>query len=100
MKLKIQKNVPVPPVTQRVGHNKALLMQMKPGDSVYFDAPIASHALRFYRVAKKMGIKIVIRKDAGGMRMWRVAEEDTDHPPHVREAARTAIDKASRKVHA
>jgi len=71
----IEKGVPVPPVTTRQGHNIALLKAMQPGDSVYFDAPIAKHAPRFYRVAKRLGIKIMVRKDAAGMRLWRLDDE-------------------------
>jgi len=38
--------------------------------------------MRFYRVAKKLGIKILIRKvgaedpQGPGVRMWRIAQDD------------------------
>jgi hypothetical protein len=71
--LKIEHGVPIPPVATRQGANIRLLQSMKPGDSVFFDKPIEYKAVRLYRVAKKTGIKIVIRKEAHGMRVWRVS---------------------------
>lgn len=73
MDLVIQHGVPIPEGQERSGSNMELLRKMDIGDSVFFDAPIAKNATRFYRVAKKLGIHILIRKEGAGQRMWRVA---------------------------
>jgi len=72
--LKIEKGIPIPTTTARKGNNVEQLKAMEPGDSVYFDAPIKKKATRFYRVAKRLGIKVVIRVEGDGMRMWRAAD--------------------------
>jgi hypothetical protein len=74
MKLKVEKGVPLPAPTARQGSNIALLKSMQVGDSVFFDDPVATKAQRFYRVAQKLGIKIVIRNVDGGKRLWRTAD--------------------------
>lgn len=68
--LKIEDGIPIPTQTARKGTNIEQLRAMKVGQSVFFDAPIAKRATRFYRVAKKLGAKIVIRKDGDGQRLW------------------------------
>ena len=68
----IEKGIPVPTTTARKGNNIELLNTMEPGDSVFFDAPIKKKATRFYRTAKHLGIKVIIRKDGEGMRMWKL----------------------------
>jgi hypothetical protein len=73
--LKIEKNIPVPTSSARKGHNIELLRQMQPGDSVFFDAPILKKATRFYRVAKQLKVKVIIRKEGNGMRMWRMPDD-------------------------
>jgi hypothetical protein len=76
MKLKVEKNIPLPQPTARQGSNIALLKSMQPGDSVFFDDPIATKAQRFYRVAQKLGISIVIRNVKDGKRMWRLPDKN------------------------
>jgi hypothetical protein len=74
--LQIEHGIPIPTATVRQGGNVTLLKQMSVGDSIYFEPKIAKKATRFYRVAKKLGYKIVIRRDEqGGMRLWRVTGE-------------------------
>jgi hypothetical protein len=75
--LKIEKGIPIPTTTARKGNNVEQLKAMEPGDSVYFDAPIKKKATRFYRVAKRLGVKVIIRVEGEGMRMWRVKEEES-----------------------
>jgi hypothetical protein len=79
--LKIEKGVPVPPVAVRVGGNEKLLQEMEIGDSVFFDKPIAARATRLYRVAKRMGLKIVLRKEPHGTRVWMMGPMDTSNAP-------------------
>ena len=79
--LTVEKGVPIPPVLVKQGANIALLTGMEVGDSVWWDLAEAKRAMRFYRVAKKLGLKILIRKvdendpQGPGVRMWRMAEE-------------------------
>lgn len=94
----IETGVPVPPVTTRQGHNIALLKAMAPGDSVYFDAPIAKHATRFYRVAKKLRKQIMIRKDGiSGMRLWMLGDEVADPAPRRAVVAKVVIAKIAKR---
>ncbi len=94
--LTIEKGVPVPPVTTRQGHNIALLKAMAPGDSVYFDAPIAKHATRFYRVAKKLNKRIMIRKDGiNGMRLWMLEDEPVAPVRRRESSAKVIIQRAA-----
>lgn len=72
LQLAIEDGIPIPPATTRQGSNITLLKSMKPGQSVFFGAADVKKATRFYRVAKKIGVPIVIRKVEGGMRMWRI----------------------------
>lgn len=90
----VEKGVPVPPVTTRQGHNIALLKALMPGESIYFDAPIADRAVRFYRVAKRLGVRVMIRKDAGGMRLWRLPDEAEEKGPRRRATDGKKIIKA------
>jgi hypothetical protein len=71
------KAVPIPTAVERVGVNIELLKAMEPGDSQWWSEDEAKKAARFYRVAKKLGIPILIRKVGDkdprgpGVRMWR-----------------------------
>jgi hypothetical protein len=103
MTLKIERDVPIPALTTRQGQNILLLKSMKVGDSVYFDAPIKAKAVRFYRVAKKLGVRVIIRKDREGMRMWRVddnAGEDIGSEAlaqtNTRQRAKDMVDRIDR----
>jgi len=94
--LTIEKGIPIPSTKERKGENVELLRSMKPGDSVFFDAPIIKKATRFYRVAKKLGVAVVIRREGAGMRLWLVGEKGkligektkTEYAP---KAAKTAV---------
>jgi hypothetical protein len=92
--LKIEHGVPIPPISTRQGNNIRLLQAMKPGDSVFFDKPIEKKAVRLYRVAKKMGIKIAIRKEAGGSRVWRMSGDQPTVTVQTRPAATRRSGKA------
>jgi hypothetical protein len=78
----VEKNVPIPPVVTKQGVNVVMLAEMEPGDSRWWSSDDAKRTMRFYRVAKKLGIKILIRKvgsedpQGPGVRMWRVAQDD------------------------
>lgn len=88
----VEQNVPIPPVAARQGHNIALLKALQPGESIYFDAPIAKRATRFYRVAKKLNIQVMIRKDQGGMRLWRLPDDMVMHqPPRAAKPAKAKV---------
>jgi hypothetical protein len=67
MQPKIDKNIPSPP------ERTAMLRRMEPGDSVYVPGvkdATAAYA-RYFNPAKRIGIKIKIRKEADGVRIWR-----------------------------
>lgn len=81
---KIEKGIPLPETTQRTGHNIQLLNDMQPGDSVYIAD--AERAARFYRVAKKLGILIAIRREGKGARMWRLKDMPPPNVPNGAEA--------------
>jgi hypothetical protein len=75
----IEKGIPIPPTTVRTGSNINFLKSMVPGDSYFFKKEDVKKATRFYRVAKRLGIGIIIRKfidpkKGEGLRMWRVAD--------------------------
>jgi hypothetical protein len=71
------KAIPIPTSVERVGVNIELLRAMQPGESQWWSEADAKKAARFYRVAKKLGVPIVIRKvgktdpRGAGVRMWR-----------------------------
>ena len=71
------KGVDIPATSARQGVNIDLLRAMPVGTSKWFGAKEVKKATRFYRVAKKLGITIVIRKvtkedpRGAGVRMWR-----------------------------
>jgi hypothetical protein len=80
--VKIDKRIPIPPPKQREGRNVAVLRAMKPGDSVWWPPEQGKFALRFYRVAVRIGVKILIRKvdetdpNGEGVRMWLLDNEE------------------------
>jgi len=85
LNLVIEDGIPIPETTARQGKNIAFLKQMKPGQSTFFGPGDMKMANRFYRVAKKQGISIVIKKVEGGMRMWRVASEAVQEQQRIDE---------------
>lgn len=72
------KAVPIPTTTVRQGVNIDMLKSMDIGDSKWWPVGDEKKATRFYRVAKKLDIAIVIRKvgegdpRGAGIRLWRV----------------------------
>lgn len=56
----IDKGIPVP--TQNYGKNRELLKQLEVGDSIYFSEDYQRILNGFYNVAKRLGIKIAIRR--------------------------------------
>lgn len=74
------KGIPVPTTVERVGVNIELLKAMPVGESKWWPEDETKRAARFYRVAKKLGIGILIRKVGSsdprgpGVRMWRTTE--------------------------
>lgn len=68
MQLKIEKDVPTPQ------KRAALLRKMEVGDSVFIPGvkdATAGHNL-YFNQAKRLGMKITISKENGGVRMWRI----------------------------
>lgn len=93
---KIEKGIPMPPATLRQGSNIQLLRTMEPGESVFFDAPIVAKAVRFYRVAKKLGVTIAIRKESEGVRMWKLdAGPARVNPAVAKQVASAVVARAS-----
>ena len=76
MTMQIEKGVPIPQVTARAGKNVQLLRQMEVGDSVLFPNVESKKVMRFYRVAKNIGFKVLLRKEGSGVRMWRVPQDE------------------------
>jgi hypothetical protein len=67
----IDKGIPVP--TNNYGKNRELLKQLEVGDSIYFAEDNQSILSCYYNVAKRLGIKITIRRQPeGGCRLWRL----------------------------
>jgi hypothetical protein len=96
--LKIDKGVPIPTSTVRQGVNVSFLKSMEPGDSVFFDKDNIKKATRFYRVAKRLEIKIIIRREGDGMRMWRcvnTAPIDQEVQHTYADEKEKAVDRAS-----
>lgn len=66
----IEKGIPVP--TTNYGKNREILKKLEVGDSIYFAEDGARVTNGYYNVAKRLGIKIVVRKQSdGGCRLWR-----------------------------
>jgi len=70
--LKIEKGIPVKKFYEK--GMTALLGKMEVGDSVFFDGQIDTTHMRnrSYGIAKRLGMKIVVRKVEGGSRLWRI----------------------------
>lgn len=64
----IQKNIPIPEI-RRVGKYVQPLKALQVGESFWYKADHSSGALI---AAKRMGLKIVTRKELDGFRVWRV----------------------------
>lgn len=72
---KIEKDFPIPALGIRKNSLAELLRQMSPGDSVFFKNrsgpnPVKEDSLR--AIAGRLDIKIIIRKQVGGFRLWRL----------------------------
>lgn len=69
--LKIEKGVPIKAF--RFSQNTELLKKMEIGDSIFFKEDNSSNIRNsFYSIAKRVGIKILVRRVEGGCRLWRV----------------------------
>ena len=86
-------NVALPTSTVRQGSNIEMLKQMKIGQSKWWPLDDMKKATRFYRVAKKLGLGIAVRKvddtDARGegVRLFRIDKEEDPIVAAAREAA-------------
>lgn len=102
MTYEFDKAVPIPTAVERVGVNIELLRAMQPGESKWWSVEDAKKASRFYRVAKKLNIPIVIRKVGAndprgpGMRMWRNEGGAAPVDP-IAAAAEAAAKKVAKK---
>ena len=80
-KSEFDKDVPIPTSTARSGINIEMLKAMEPGESRWWPVEELPKATRFYRVAKKLDMSIVVRKVGStdprgpGVRLWRVTEK-------------------------
>lgn len=74
MQLKIEKNVPIPNVAQKI--EKYPFAKMDIGDSFFVEFS-KKDALRMQRsmhyIQKKLKIKLVSRINENGIRIWRIA---------------------------
>lgn len=74
--MKIDKNIPV---IKNTGHLVDLWKNLKIGDSVFFDNITQSQATgkgltaKSYFTRNKIEVKITVRKDGTGFRIWRIA---------------------------
>jgi hypothetical protein len=97
-------NVALPTSTVRQGSNIEMLKQMKIGQSKWWPLDDMKKATRFYRVAKKLGLGIAVRKvddtDARGegVRLFRIDKEEDPIAAAAREAAAAVQPKAVKKV--
>jgi hypothetical protein len=98
------KGVDIPTASSRTGVNVDLLRAMPAGTSKWFSTKEVKRATRFYRVAKKLGIVILIRKvgkedpRGAGVRMWRTdATRDAAHDP-IAAAERKAVKRPAKKA--
>jgi hypothetical protein len=97
------KGIAIPTTTARQGVNMDMLRAMPVGTSKWFSPKEQKRATRFYRVAKKLGITIVIRKvdktdpRGAGVRMWRVDAKPALDPIAAAEKAARSKKKAAPK---
>ena len=68
LKMIIEKNVPVPK------RGKLPFKKMEIGDSVFFGADESPKKMQVYAhtYGNQLGRKFITRKEAGGMRIWRI----------------------------
>lgn len=73
MTIKVEKGIPIPPK----GNNKASKYPyalLEVGDSFFVkDKNATKFSASAYIQARKLGIKITVRNDKGGVRVWRTA---------------------------
>jgi hypothetical protein len=75
MKYKIDKNIPLPetPTRATAAENYKTLLAMEAGDSIFFPhLKNLQVSNRFYNVARRRGMKITVKEEGDGARMWRV----------------------------
>ena len=100
-----EKGVEIPAAAARSGVNIDLLRAMPVGVSIWFSTKDAKKVTRFYRVAKKLGVTILIRKvgredpKGSGVRMWKMAgsKKALDPIAAAERAARPARAKAKKR---
>jgi hypothetical protein len=68
--VKIEKRVPVPPTGKTTGMMEAM-RTMKVGDSFALPQGLQPYSTHAY--AKTAGIKITVKKQKDGYRVWRIA---------------------------
>jgi hypothetical protein len=101
-----EKGIEVPAAAARSGVNIDLLRAMPVGVSIWFSTKDAKKVTRFYRVAKKLGVTILIRKvgredpKGTGVRMWKMAnggKKSLDPIAAAERAARPVRAKAKKR---
>lgn len=68
----IEKDVPRPAARSRKNEWTELLQKMNVGDSFHLNMPSQSVWSKFSVLVKKVGIKISIRVENNGCRVWRI----------------------------
>lgn len=92
--MKIEKNIPVP--RQWAMGLTAAMSRLEVGDSLHYEGPLSSPQV----VARRLGIKVVVRSEKNGCRVWRVAGEKAEGPARVRRRGKmsAAIEKIAREI--
>ena len=75
--MKIDKHIPLP--RPWATGMTATLKKLKVGESFHFDGPLSSPQV----LARRLGIKVVVRAEKNGCRAWRVASKDDTQSPSV-----------------
>ena len=92
--MKIEKNIPVP--RQWAMGLTAAMSRLEVGDSLHYEGPLSSPQV----VARRLGIKVVVRSEKNGCRVWRVAGEKAENSARVRRGGKmsSAIERIAREI--
>ena len=76
MTLKIDKGIPPPPERRR--RNKYPFRDLDPGDSFFVpDTAAKTMGSSVSHARKRYGIRLVTRTENGGVRVWRLPDDET-----------------------
>lgn len=68
---KIEKGIPIPEHYYVKG-TSAVLKEMQVGDSILLEDGSITVRNRWYQAALREGVRVTIRKQEGGSRLWRI----------------------------